>query len=524
MSRRLSIMGRRLLLAGAVAAWTAQPREAAAQSPSYEYLQAFSSVLNFVRINYVDSVGYGELVRAAIEGTLRSLDPHSRFVSAEEWSRRSALERGELAIPGLIIEDVDSAVVVLSVYARSPAERAGVQPGDRVVRVADTTVAGQSAESVELRLAGEPGSRVKVGFERGPRLEPDTFSVNLKREYPREFSVATWTMLDSVTGYVRLSEFGERAATQLRDALRELRGKRARQLILDLRGNPGGIVTEAVDIASLFLEKGSVVFRTRGRKASVNEDFITKRDGEFAQPLIVLINERSASASEALAGSLQDNDRALIMGRRSFGKALMQTIFIVMPTQDNVWLTIGRVITPSGRIIQRRYKGLLYEQYRSLGGREGAEQDTIQVFRTRNGRPVRGGGGIVPDVALPAPSEFPVWWTIAADSGFIEAIADSVAHTLGTDPAAQLSWKTSNIKWETGLVPPFLSRVRNRLKVAAVTTPDLERMIARILARRAAEVRWGEETGVELWLYSDPDIRAARAHFPRLAELLKPTP
>lgn len=496
---------------------------ASAQSASYEYLQAFSAVLNFVRLNYVDAVGYPEMVRAAIVGTLRSLDPHSQYVSADEWARRSALERGELAIPGLIVEDVDSSIVVLSVYGRSPAAKAGVQPGDRVVTVADTTVAGQRARAVELRLAGAEGSRVKVGLERGSRLEPDTFTLNLKREFPRDFSVTTWTMVDSATGYVRLSEFGPESADQLRHAFRQLRGKRARQLVLDLRGNPGGIVTEAVDIASLFLERKSVVFRTRGRKASVNEDYETNRDGEFAQPLIVLIDEGSASASEALAGSLQDNDRALILGRRSFGKALMQTMFIVPPTNDNIWLTIGRVETPSGRVIQRRYKGLLYEQYRSLAGQGGAAEDTTQVFRTRNGRPVRAGGGIVPDAVLPAQPHLPVWWTIALDSGFLQAVADSTAHTLPADPAAREQWRRAPDRWQASLVVPFLARVRARLQVAALTTPDLERMIGRLLATRAAEVRWGEEAATELWLGSDPDVQAAVGYFPRLEELLKGT-
>ena len=514
--RRPILLGVACLLSGAA---HAPPAHAQA---SYEYLQAFSSVLNFVRLNYVDSVGYAELVRAAIEGTLRSLDPHSRYVSAAEWARKSALERGELAIPGLIIGDVDSAVVVLSVYGKSPAERAGVQPGDRVVRVADTTVAGQRAESVELRLAGNEGSRVRVTFERGSRLEPESVTVNLKREFPRNFSVASWSMLDSVTGYVRLSEFGERAATELRQALQQLRGRRARQLILDLRGNPGGIVTEAVDIAALFLDRGSIVFRTRGRKRSVDEDYATKRDGEFNQPLIVLIDPGSASASEAVAGSLQDNDRALIMGRRSFGKALMQTVFMVSPTNDNVWLTIGRVITPSGRIIQRRYKGLLYEQYRSLAGSGGAEQDTLRVFRTRNGRPVRGGGGIVPDVPVPAPPPVPVWWTIASDSGFTESVADSVAHTLAADEASKQAWIGSPDRWVNTLLPAFLARVRSRLNVTATTTSDLERMMARNLAYRVASVKWGEEAARDLLLRADTDVRAALDHFPRIQELLAP--
>ena len=493
---------------------------ARAQSSSYEQLQAFSAVLNFIRMNYVDSVGYPELVRAAIEGTLRSLDPHSHFVSREDWSRRSALERGELAIPGIIVEDIDSAVVVLGVYDRSPAARAGVQAGDRIVRIDDTTVAGQRANTVELRLAGNKGSRVRVTLERGPWLDPDTVTISVKRDFPREFSVSSWGMVDSATGYVRLAEFGEESGRQMRDALHEVRNRHARQVILDLRGNPGGIVTEAVAIASLFLPKGAVVFSTQGRKRDVNRVYQTEHDGEFGMPLIVLIDGRSASASEALTGSLQDNDRALVLGRRSFGKALMQSLFIVLPTNDNVWLTVGRVATPSGRIIQRRYRGLLYEQYRALAGQGGVEEDTLRVYHTVHGRPVRGGGGIAPDVALPGPEALPVWWSVAADSGFDDAVADSVGFSLGTDAAARAAWTAAPDRWRTQLLPPFLERARTHLGVAGEMTPGQERQIARRLAIRVVEVRWGRDAAEQFAITSDPDVRAAREYFPRLTELL----
>jgi len=144
-----------------------------------------------------------------------------------------------------------------------------------------------------------------------------------------------------------------------------------------------------------------VVFRTRGRKRDTDTTFVTKRDGDFREvPLVVLIDERSASAAEALASSLQDHDRALLVGRRSFGKALMQSIFF-LPSGDIVWLTIGRVITPSGRVIQRRYHGIGYEQYLSFAGKSGAEEDTLAVYKTDAGRSVRGGGGIVPDIVVP---------------------------------------------------------------------------------------------------------------------------
>jgi hypothetical protein len=173
---------------------------------------------------------------------------------------------------------------------------------------------------------------------------------------------------------------------------------------------------------------------------------------------VVLIDERSASAAEALASSLQDHDRALLVGRRSFGKALMQSIFF-LPSGDIVWLTVGRVITPSGRVIQRRYHGVGYEQYLSFAGKSGAEEDTMAVFKTDAGRSMRGGGGIVPDVIVPVTASLPVWWSAAADSGFDDAVSDSVAQTFPATPAARKAWLTADSEWRTKLLPPFLARV-----------------------------------------------------------------
>ncbi|HXF96517.1 MAG TPA: S41 family peptidase, partial [Gemmatimonadales bacterium] len=376
--------------------------------------------------------------------------------------------------------------------------------------------------AVGSRLVGEKGSKVRVVFERGPRLEPEAFTVTLKRENVPVLSVSIVRMADRRTGYVRLEGFGPKAAEEVRDALQRLRRQGMEQAILDLRGNPGGVVVSAVELASEFFPKGTVVFRTRGRKKDVDTTYLTRRNGDFRElPLIVLINENSASASEALAGSLQDHDRALILGRRSFGKALMQAPFFV-PSGDNVWLTVGRVLTPSGRFIQRRYRGLAVEQYRSFAGKSGAEEDTLDVYRTDNGREVRGGYGIAPDVTLPVTATLPVWWSHAADSALDNAVADSVAFTLPAAPAARDRWMSAAAEWRAALVPPFLARVRARFAVAGRTDSALEARIARILAARVAEVRWGPEAREEFLVRNDPDVQAALAHFPRLAELLAP--
>lgn len=498
-----------------------QALHAQARRSAYEELQTFSGVLNHIRLNYPDSVGYSELVAAAIRGVLRSLDPHSYYVSRTEWQRQTALERGELATVGVRLEEVDGAATVLAVAPGSPAAKSGVLPGDRILTLNDTSVADLDMTTLELRLAGEKGSKVSLGMERGPRFEPDTFSVTLKRNPFQVQSVSVVRMIDSSTGYLRLEDFLGNA-DEVHKGLKKLSGLRAQRIILDLRGNPGGAVVSAVEVASEFFPRNTQIFSTRGRKRATDTTYVTKRDGEFRLvPLIVLMDERSASASEALASSLQDHDRALLVGRRSFGKALMQAPFY-LPSGDNVWLTIGRVITPSGRVIQRRYHGISYEQYVSFAGRSGAEEDTMKVYKTDAGRPVRGGGGIAPDIVVPITAPLPVWWSAAADSGFDDAVSDSVAQTLPATPRARAAWLTAESEWRAKLLPPFLSRVRTRLGVVAATDSLLDQRLARILAARAAEVRWGPDAREEFLLRNDRTIRVAREQFSRLYELLRP--
>src|SRR2546430_4621693 len=228
------------LLGAAVMRPAQQP--AARQPSAYEELQTFSAVLNHIRVNYMDSVTYTELVRAAIDGVLQALDPHSRFESHADRDKAGKVERGELAVTGLVLEDVDGAASVLTVMSKSPADKAGIQPGDRLTLVNDTTVAGLDARALELRLAGDKGSKVRLRFERGPRLEPDTFSVTLKREYVKVPSVSIVRLADAATGYVRLHQFGEKAADEVHDAPQLLRGPGATHVLFVLRRNPGGAV------------------------------------------------------------------------------------------------------------------------------------------------------------------------------------------------------------------------------------------------------------------------------------------
>ena len=497
------------------------PRPLAGQASAYEQLQRFSAVLNHIRLNYVDTVTYAELVSAAIEGMLRSLDPHSYFVSRRDWEMRSALERGELGVSGMVLDEEEGVATAEAVVPESPAAKAGVLPGDRLVQINDTSVVGLEVAKVELLLARSKGTKVRVTLERGPRLEPESLSVTLKLRPLDRMSVGLVRMAGSVTAYLRLGWFGTKADEELHRALKQLERSGAQQVILDLRDNPGGMVDAAVEIASEFFPEGTLVFRTRGRKVDANRDFVTKRTGDFASlPLVVLVNERSASASEALAGAMQDHDRALLLGRRTFGKALEQTGFLLVPTGDVVELTVAHVETPSGRVIQRHYKGISVEQYQSFAGKSGAAADTVTRFHTDHGREVRGGGGIAPDITTSAPATYPVWWSVAVDSGLASAVADSVARSLPGSDGARAAWAGDPARWRRELLDPFLAHVRTVLHVRAEPDTAVASRLALLLAVRVADVRWPPDGGAEVFVGNDPDIRAAASYFPRLGELL----
>ncbi|MEN8375577.1 MAG: S41 family peptidase [Gemmatimonadota bacterium] len=476
----------------------------AGQNPAYEELQNFSSVLNHVRLNYVDSVSYRELVRAAIDGVLRSLDPHSYFAERGAWDKRAAFEAGEAAWCGITLERVGEEIVVLSVDPGGPADRSGVRPGDRLLTVADTSVAGLSAVEAEAELIGDEGTKVTLAFERGPRFEPDTLRVSLERKRPNARSVRNVRLLDQRTGYLRLTRFRADAGEELRDAIERLRDNGADRLILDLRGNPGGALNAALDVAGLFLPKRAVVFRMFGRKADTNAEASLDRAGPFQRmALVVLVDASSASASEAVAGALQDHRRAVIVGRRTFGKALAQAPFF-LPGGDVVWLTIGRIWTPSGRSLQREYRNRTIEAYREDAGSpdrgRAADEDGAPGEEER--------GGVAPDLPVERPGAPPAWWSAALEQDLQLAVADSVAQTLPESPESRAEWLTNPDRWGTALLEPFMESARAALGPLPDPESDASSTMATLLAARVAEVRWGEDAGLELRLSTDVDVLA----------------
>lgn len=493
---------------------------AAAQGSSYEQLQAFSGVLSHIRANYVDSVETALLVRAAITGMLEALDPHSYYVSRADFEVRRAWDDGRLGVTGLAIEDGPDGPVVVSVERGSPAFKAGIMPGDHLLQVDGIATTGDGARTVELKLLGEKGSRVRLLLARGSHLESDTLTVTLKRAVVEHQVVSPPQMVTPTVGYVRLEQFTQAGVPKFKDAVKQLRGEGAKSLILDLRGNPGGDVSALIQIAAMFLPDTTEIMHTTGRKKTGLETVRTTDDGAFREmPLVVLVDEGSASAAEMLAGALQDQDRALIVGRRSFGKALVQSA-LPLSNGDVIWLTTARVASPSGRVIQRTYTGVAAARYRELAGTAGAAADTLPLYHTKAGRPVRGGGGIAPDVVRDV-APLPAWFTAAADTGIYLAVADSVAMTLPAGEPARQAWMNDPQRWDALLMVPFLARVRAVLGVHAEPDAGSRARMARILAARVAEVRWGPAAGEEFITQTDLDVALAVEQMPNLNQLLR---
>ncbi|MGK2904871.1 MAG: S41 family peptidase [Desulfuromonadales bacterium] len=341
-----------VLLLGVVSFGHIEMSKASAAS-DYQELQLFTDVLTIVKRSYVEEVSMKDLIYGAIEGMLASLDPHSGFMPPEIYKEMKVDTRGEFGGLGIEISLRDDVLTVVSPIEDTPASRAGLQTGDHILKIDDQYTKGMEImEAVQL-MRGVPGTSVTLTIMRAAFEKPQTFT--MEREVIKVKSVKSKTLEDGF-GYVRLTQFQERSADDLSSALDKLRednGGTLQGLVLDLRNNPGGLLDQAVDVADRFLSQGLIVY-TLGRSDDAKMEFSAKRSGtEPEYPIVVLINGGSASASEIVAGALQDHGRAVIMGLQSFGKGSVQTI-IPLSDESGLRLTTARYYTPNGTSIQAR--------------------------------------------------------------------------------------------------------------------------------------------------------------------------
>lgn len=379
-------------------------RVLAGQDSLGDQYAVFATALAAIETTYVGEVDSEQLVYRATGGMLQTLDPHSSFMDPRSYAQLRERQEGRYYGLGISINVVDGNITVMNLFEGSPAFRQGIRRGDVIARISGVDATGITSDEAVKQLRGPKGSTVLVSIRR--RGYDRLIDLEVERDEIRIPTVLGAFMLDDKVGYVRLRDFSETSSRELREALGKLDNLGMERLLLDLRGNPGGPLNQAIRVSNEFLPRGDLIVYTRGRIANSDQDYHARDDGGHMDlPLVVLVNRNSASASEIVAGAIQDHDRGLIVGETTFGKALVQSIFRVSQ-EAGLALTTARYFTPSGRMIQRPWDETFdeYVTY-SLRDQKPPEHDISERQLTDGGREVFGGGGIEPDHFMAGPIE-----------------------------------------------------------------------------------------------------------------------
>jgi carboxyl-terminal processing protease len=354
-------------------------------------IEIFTTLYKEINMNYVDEVNPAELMDTAIKEMLTDLDPYTVFMNEQDVEDAKIRNSGEYSGVGALIKNKDGKLIVVEPFKDYPADLAGLKAGDEIVKIGDVLVS-EAEDDPGALLKGSPSSKIELTFLRNGQ----TMNTQLVRKDIEVDAVPYYKMASATVGYIVLTEFNQKASDQVADAIRDLKLDGATSIILDLRGNPGGLLNEAVEVVNLFVPRDQLVVSTQSKVQKYNNIYLTKNNPlDLEIPLAILINGRSASASEIVSGALQDLDRAVVIGSKSFGKGLVQRPKpLLYGTQ--VKITISRYFIPSGRGIQ----ALDYKNRDAQGNATRLDDKNIRAFRTKNGRTVFDHGGITPDIFL----------------------------------------------------------------------------------------------------------------------------
>jgi len=361
-------------------------------------LEIFASLFREVNDAYVDEVNPNTLITSSMNGMLDGLDPYTNYFGEDQVEDLRTKNTGQYGGIGAVTQRFGNRTVITEVYEGNAAARAGLRPGDEVLRIDGIDITRLSMDEANQLVRGQLGNPVRLTVRKAAGT---TAELELKREKVTVKTVPYSGMIDATTGYVALKEFTMQSGNELKEAVKSLHDKGAKRLVIDLRGNPGGLLEEAVEICGLFIPKNSLVVNTKGKTTDSNKEYRTRSaPAEPDIPVAVLIDRSSASASEIVAGTLQDYDRAVIVGERSFGKGLVQ-VRRTLSYNSVAMITIAKYYTPSGRCIQ----ALDYSRRRPDGSVGEMPDSLKKEFTTTRGRTVRDGGGIAPDLAVPRRDE-----------------------------------------------------------------------------------------------------------------------
>jgi carboxyl-terminal processing protease len=391
----------------------------ARQDEVSQQYRIFTSALSAIEREYVEELPSDRLVYGAIDGMLKTLDPHSSFFDPRSYRQLRERQQGSYYGLGIQIQPIDGDITVMSVFEDSPAYKKGLRRGDVIARIKSANTKEDeakgwqdaknwTADQAVGQLKGPKGTTVGISIRR--RGYDGLIDMEIERDAVNITTVRGAFMVDKETGYIKLGDFSETSNEEVGRALKDLTAKGMKRLVFDLRDNPGGPLDQAIRISNRFLPKGELIAYTKGRTPSSNEEYRATEDSDYVnQPMVVLVNRSSASASEIVSGALQDHDRALVVGETTFGKALVQSVYTIgsRTAGAGLALTTGRYYTPSGRMIQRPWDGS-FDEYLTYALRDQSadrSHDSAELRYTDGKRKVYGGGGIEPDKFIAGPVE-----------------------------------------------------------------------------------------------------------------------
>ena len=495
-------------------------------------LAKYEEVIQYIDKFYVDSVSYDKLTREAIKGALNTLDPHSVYISKEQAQANEEQFNGRYQGIGIQFDIIDGYITVIAVIPASPSEKAGLMAGDRIIKIEGKSAYKITMADVPRKLKGPKGTSVKITVSRPGIEEP--FEVTLIRDEIPIFTVNTYFMANDSTGYVWLNRFAHTTSKELEHALIKLEQQGMKQLLLDLRDNGGGLLQQAVEVSGKFIGGHKLIVYTKGRLSRFDNEYYSDDFGisiDRKYPLIVLINQNSASASEIVAGAIQDYDRGLIVGETSFGKGLVQNEFI-LNDGSRLRMTVSKYYTPSGRLIQRPYKDISKEEYyHEIEEPDSLRRDSLQAYQgkdnrplyyTQGGRKVYGGGGITPDTVV----------TYKLSSKSPEMIRDFYRERVFFETATRLvqkneQWKTDFNRFfrKTRPTRSWMKELYQTAKERGVQFKEQDfwqdrRFLQNRLKAEMARIIWGTEKFYQVLLQIDNQFRTAIDLFPQVSIIL----
>lgn len=426
------------------------------------------------------------LTEEAIRGMFSTLDPHSMYIEAEDNEQIQAEFAGEFQGIGVQFQIIQDTITVITAISGGPSEQLGIRSGDRIIQIEDSSSVGFTNEMVIRKLRGEKDTEVNVTIKRPNVKDPINFTI-IRDDIPL-YTVDASYMLDERTGYIKINRFAATTHQEFMQALGELREKGMNRLVLDLRGNPGGYLSQAIAITEEFFAEGTELVSTKSKHSRFDGEYFSRKDGAFKdKPVIVLVDEGAASASEIVSGAIQDHDRGLIVGKRTFGKGLVQQQYELVD-KSSVRVTISRYYTPSGRLIQKPFveggEEYAYEIYRRDDAMEDASEfiddipDSLK-YRTSAGRTVYGGGGIVPDYIVPSDTSTSAYvFNFAirerASFDYVRTFLDENGEEFRSEWESDFQNFRENFEWEPKHLDELKSLLLDRGMVIAdtVESPD----------------------------------------------------